>query len=294
MIDRELYLTRAWTDDPGRLERAGVPDEIEFATKPALATGMLTRALHAGVPARWVAGDEVYGADPGLRATCELARIGYVLAIGRDRRIPTAAGPIRADTLAADQPRWAWQRLSAGPGAKGQRYYDWAWIDHTDPAHRDDPLDHQRWSLLIRRNRSTGELAFYRCYSPDTVPLRELVRVAGRRWSIEEAFPASKGLTGLDEHQTRRWTSWQRWTLLAMLAHALLAVITAQDRITDPHTTTGVIALTCNETRRLLVRLVIDPARNLACARTWSRWRRRHQHHSRTAHYARRDDYQRP
>jgi SRSO17 transposase len=229
MIDRELYLPQSWAEDPDRLDEAGVPAEIGFLTKPALATGMLTRALRGGVPARWLAGDEVYGADPGLRAECERNRIGYVLAIGCDRRIPTDAGPQRADELAAGLPRWAWQRLSAGTGAKGERYYDWAWIDHTDHAHRDDPLDTQRWSLLIRRHRHTGELAFYRCYTPEPVPLRELVRVAGRRWTIEEAFQAGKGLAGMDEHQVRRWTSWRRWTLLAMLAHALLAVLAANE-----------------------------------------------------------------
>ena len=96
MIDRELYLPRCWTDDPDRLAEAGVPAGIEFATKPALATGMLTCAPRAGVSARWVTADEVYGADPGLRAECELAGLGYVLAIGCDRRIPTAAAWDRA------------------------------------------------------------------------------------------------------------------------------------------------------------------------------------------------------
>ena len=90
MIDRELYLPQSWTDDPERCAQAGVPDDIEFLTKPALATGMICRALDAGVPARWVAGDEVYGADPALRHELELRRVGYVLAIGCDRRVPTA------------------------------------------------------------------------------------------------------------------------------------------------------------------------------------------------------------
>src|SRR5215212_6028748 len=61
MIDRELYLPTSWTGDPDRLAEAGVPEGIEFLTKPALAAGMLTRALRAGVPARQVTGDEVYG-----------------------------------------------------------------------------------------------------------------------------------------------------------------------------------------------------------------------------------------
>src|SRR4051812_9775198 len=134
LIDRELYLPKSWTDDPARCAAAGVPADVGFATKPALATAMLTGALDAGVPAGWVAGDEVYGADPDLRAQLEARRVGYVLAVAGNRRLPTAAGPIRADVLAAALPAWAWQRLSAGAGAKGQRYYDWACIDLPAPA----------------------------------------------------------------------------------------------------------------------------------------------------------------
>jgi SRSO17 transposase len=76
IIDRELYVPRSWTGDQDRRQDAGIPEQVEFATKPALATGMIRRALDAGVPAGWVAGDEVYGADPGLRAELEAKAIG--------------------------------------------------------------------------------------------------------------------------------------------------------------------------------------------------------------------------
>ena len=84
------------------------------------------------------------------------------------------------------------------------------------------------------------------------MPLHDLVRVAGRRWTIEESFQATKTLAGLDQHQVRRWTSWQRWTILAMPACAFLAVVTATERAENP-TPQGVslIALTCNEIRHL-------------------------------------------
>jgi SRSO17 transposase len=88
--------------------------------------------------------------------------------------------------------------------------------------------------VLIRRNDTTGELAYHRCYSPQLVPLSTLVSVAGQRWRIEESFQAAKSLTGLDQHQVRRWTSWHRWTTLAMLAHAFLAVATAHERRQTP------------------------------------------------------------
>ncbi|MBK3580460.1 hypothetical protein JHN63_43085 [Streptomyces sp. MBT65] len=80
----------------------------------------------------------------------------------------------------------------------------------------DDQPGHRH--LLVRRNRNSGELAFYHCYSAAPVPLATLVRVAGRRWTVEETFQAAKGLAGLDEPQVRRWTSWHRWVTLAMLA----------------------------------------------------------------------------
>jgi SRSO17 transposase len=71
LIDRELYLPESWTCDPARCAAAGIPGDVTFATKPQLALRMITRALDAGTPAGWVSGDEVYGADPQLRAGLE-------------------------------------------------------------------------------------------------------------------------------------------------------------------------------------------------------------------------------
>jgi SRSO17 transposase len=87
VVDRELYLPRAWTDDPVRCRAVGVPYEVGFATKPELATAMTCRALDAGVPAAWVSGDAVSGNSPGLRAELEARQLGYVLAVARDHRV---------------------------------------------------------------------------------------------------------------------------------------------------------------------------------------------------------------
>lgn len=122
-------------------------------------------------------------------------------------------------------------------------------------------------------------------YRPPTWSVMELVRVTGRRWTVEESFQAGKELAGLDEHQVRRWTSWRRWTLLAMAAHVLLAVIAAHEH-TDRPAPAELIALTCNEIRRLLTLLVIEPARTVACPETWPNWRGHH-HHARISHYQR-------
>jgi SRSO17 transposase len=278
LIDRELYLPGSWTGDKARCAAAGIPDGTAFATKPGLARAMIARALDAGTPAAWVTGDEVYGADPHLRADLERRRTGYVLAVAASCQVRTAAGACQVRTIAARLPRRAWQRYSAGPGAKGHRYYDWAWaaIDPGRPGHR---------HLLIRRSRRTGELAFYRCYSPRPVPLAILVKVAGIRWTTEENFQAGKGLAGLDEHQVRRWASWYRWTTLAMLALAFLSIAAATEHASPPPA--DQIPLTRNEIAALFSTLTIDPAKDTRHRLRWSTWRRRCQHRAKTCHYQR-------
>ncbi|WP_406048705.1 IS701 family transposase [Kribbella sp. NBC_00889] len=284
-IDRALYLPKSWTMDPERCRAAGEPGDTRFATKPALAREMITRALDAAVPASWVAGDEVHGGDSKLRIALQERAIGYVLAVACDHQITTPAGKHPAKTLARRRPSRTWNRLSAGVGAKGHRWYDWALIDiAVADAEGGGTVGGQ--ALLVRRSISTGELAFYRCYTPTPVPLATLVAVAGRRWTIEESFQAGKGLTGLDEHQIRRWTSWHRWTILAMLAHAFLAVMTATARAETP-SPQGLIALTANEIRHLFTRLLNHTQHGIRHLLHWSRWRRRHQARARDSHHRR-------
>ena len=280
LIDRELYLPRSWTADPDRCRAAGIPDDTGFATKPQLARRMIERVIAAGVPFGWFAADEAYGDNGTLRAWLEDAQVRYVLAVSRDHRVPAGAGrAVRADALAARLPKRAWQRLSAGKGAKGERYYDWAWITITGSA------PGCRW-LLIRRHPRTGELAFYRCYAPQPVTLTTLVKVAGARWTIEENFQAGKGLTGLDEHQVRSWTSWHRWVTLAMLASAFLTVAAAAERTRNP-CPDGQIPLTRNEIASLFTHLITRPADDTRHRLHWSAWRRRHQHRAQACHYQR-------
>jgi SRSO17 transposase len=279
LVDRELYLPRSWAGDPARCRAAGIPEGTVFATKPKLARVMIARALDAGTPAGWVAADEVYGADPGLRADLERRGVGYVLAVARTHRVVTGAGSCQAGQIAARLPRSAWQRYSAGQGAKGYRYYHWAWVAI-------GPGQPGRHGLLIRRNHRTRELAFYRCYASRHVPLATLVKVAGRRWTTEENFQASKGLTGLDEHQVRRWASWYRWTTLAMLASAFLTIAAVTEHARSPEPA-GQIPLTRNEIAHLFASLITQPARDTQHRLRWSTWRRRHQHRAKTCHYQR-------
>ncbi|MER5996098.1 hypothetical protein ABT157_35520 [Streptomyces viridosporus] len=217
----------------------------------------------------------------------EARGLGYVLAVACSTRVRINQGrtTARADTVPDRLPATAWHRQSCGAGAKGPRYYDWAWIETGTGGGR---------YLLIRRNPDSGELAFYLCWSPKQVPLSELVRVAGTRWCIEECFQAAKGQVGLDHYQVRHWTAWHRHITLAMLALAFLAVLAADatparpaqpDR---PVRSTGPIDLTVPEIRHLLRSLLSSPSTSVSRLLHWSSWRRDHQAAARRSHYRRR------
>jgi len=203
-----------------------------------------------------------------------------VLAVASNHQVITAAGKFTAAELAARFRKSSWQIRSAGAGSKGPRWYSWAFtpIIEAGPG--------QRW-LLLRRNDSTGELAFYRSFCPNLVPLRQLIRVAGWRWKIEESFQTAKGQAGLDEHQVRRWCSWHRWVTLAMAAMAFLAVVTAAEHDQSPHTG-ELIPLTLNELRHLFDALTAGAIATTARLISWSIWRRKHQYQARLSHYHRR------
>jgi SRSO17 transposase len=229
LLDRELYLPKSWTDDRDRCREAGVPDDVQFATKAELARLMLGRALDAGVPAAWVTADEVCGRDGRFRDWLEQRRTGYVVAVAGNQAVPGSSGASRADVLAAHAPDQAWQRRSCGKGSKGPRVYDWAAA--TLPEDGTEPPGWSRY-LLARRSLTTNakgehELAYYLCAAPAGTADEELIRVAGSRWAIEECFQAAKNETGLDQYQVRRYDAWYRHVTLAMLAHAYLAVTAA-------------------------------------------------------------------
>jgi SRSO17 transposase len=209
LLDRELYVPQEWTDDRERCRQAGIPDERRFATKPQLARQMLERALGAGVLAKWVTGDSVYGDDRRLRMWLEAQPQGW-----QQRQVKT--------TLAA-LPEAGWTRLSAGDGAKGPRWDDWCWLALADPV---EP-HWRRWLLVRRRVSEPTELRAYVVFAPAATTLEEVVRVAGTRWTIESCIEAAKGEVGLDHYEVRSWIGWYRHITLAMWALALLAVMRA-------------------------------------------------------------------
>ena len=123
-IDRALYLSKAWTSDPARMAAAHVPTGTAFATKPALAVQMITRAIAADVPFSWVAADSVYGVGD-IEQALRRAGKGYVLGVNANHHFGSWAGkpPVAgtADEIAQSLDLSAWAAAVGGRGNQGRQ-----------------------------------------------------------------------------------------------------------------------------------------------------------------------------
>ena len=291
ILAARLYVPQGWAEDQERRRAAGIPDDLTFKTKPALAAKIVTQLRAEGRCPPWVTGDEVYGRDARLRSVLEAQGTGYVLKIPCSFRVTLPSGQkVRADHAARLVPARAWQTASAGHGSKGERDYGWAWLATASARHH----------LLIRRNlHDPTELAYFYCHVPAgrACSFTTLIRVAGRRWPVEEDFALGKSWFGLADSQARRYTAITRHLALAMAALAVCAVTAAlaRERTSTlarlpgspddlPPEDPGLIPLTAAEIRRVF-NLITRTWQTIRHYLHWSWWRRRHQARARWFHH---------
>jgi SRSO17 transposase len=291
IIAARLYVPKGWADDRDRCRAAGIPGDLSFKTKPQLAAEIVTQLLAEGRCPPWVTGDEVYGRDATLRSVLEEQRTGYVLKIPCSFRVTLPAGQkVRADHAARLVPTRAWQTASAGHGSKGERDYGWAWLATASGRHH---------MLIRRRLRDPADLAFFYCHVPAgrACSFTTLIRVAGRRWPVEEDFALGKSWFGLADSQARCHTAITRHLALAMAALAVCATTAALARprtsaLARPPTSPddlppqdpGLIPLTAAEIKRVF-NLLTRTWQTIRHYLHWSWWRRRHQARARWFHH---------
>ncbi|MEE4235475.1 MAG: IS701 family transposase [Anderseniella sp.] len=247
-LDRCLYLPEEWCNDSERRERAKVPEDVVFQTKPEQAMAMLEHAWQAGVPMRWVAGDEVYGDSTKLRDLIAGSERLYVLAVrtitpvwaerpqvvesepverGRPRKkVRLAEGEPSATTVKEVVASWSegcWQRLVVADGEKGLITYDWACQRIVEA--REGLPGPDGWLIARRSISDPTDIAYYLSNAPVDTQVLKLAQVASTRYTVEQCIEEAKGETGLDEYEVRYWHSWHRHITLSMMAHAWLASV---------------------------------------------------------------------
>ena len=220
-LDRKLYLPKEWLEDRQRCKESGIPENIEFQTKPQQALSMLQETYNAGIPFSWVTADSVYGDYRSIREWLESQDKCYVLCVSGKEYVWQGMKQVRVSSLLENLPEDIWVTHSAGDGSKGKRLYDWGMIELDSPPKGSC----RRWLLVRRSVTKTEEMRTYVCYAPSTIPLSKFIEIAGTRWKIETNFAESKSEVGLDQYEVRSYSGWYKHITLACAAHILLTVL---------------------------------------------------------------------
>lgn len=228
-----LYLPQTWAQDPTRRQRARVPAEVAFQTKPEIALALLDQARTWGVPHRCVVADADYGDNPNFLAGLEARQERYVVAVRTDFQVSmghTASTPVwRADELLHSVPRWQWRTVRWRRGTKG-------WLRKKFVAVRcwrvtSDGHCHRGWLVGERAPQGQPEeRKYYWSNLPDEATLEELAGLAHRRHAIEQFHEEAKGELGWDQYQGRLWPGFHRHAVTVMLAYSFLVWLGRQER----------------------------------------------------------------
>jgi SRSO17 transposase len=228
-----LYLPKSWAHDPERRQRARVPAEVAFQTKPEIALALLDQARAWGVPHSCVVADADYGDNPNFLAGLEARQEPYVVGVRTDFPVSIGSGATsrvwRADELLQTVPRWQWRTIRWRQGTKG-------WLRKKFVAVRgwrvtSDGRHHEGWLVGERATRGQPEERkyFWSNLPPDT-PLEELAGVAHRRHAIEQFHEEAKGEVGWDQYQGRLWPGFHRHAVAVMLAYSFLVWLELRQR----------------------------------------------------------------
>jgi SRSO17 transposase len=244
-----LYLPEAWAEDRARCAKAGVPEEVAFETKTAIALGQMRQALADGVPPGVVLGDAGYGDETAFRVGVRDLGLAYVLGIrpgtsvwrpgqaplppspwsGRGRpptRVRRSAEhqPVSVKSLAMDQPACAWRTLTWREGSQTELASRFAAL-RVRPAHRDETRAEpwpQEWLLVEWPEGEAEPTRYWLSTLPPRTALKRLVHVAKARWRIERDYQELKQEIGLGHYEGRGWRGFHHHASLCIAAYGFL------------------------------------------------------------------------
>jgi SRSO17 transposase len=229
----QLYLPKTWAYDPERRQRARVPAEIGFRTKPEIALALLDQARAWGVPHRGVIADADYADNPNFLAGWEARQESYVVGVQTDFPVSlkreTPRRVWRADELLETVPRWQWRLIRWRRGSKG-------WLHKKFVAVRcwrvTSERPHQEGWLLGERATpgQPEERKYFWSNLPADTPLEELASMAHRRHAIEQFHEEAKGELDWDQYQGRLWPGFHRHAVTVMLAYSFLVWLERRER----------------------------------------------------------------
>ncbi|MQX93517.1 IS701 family transposase [Sinorhizobium meliloti] len=245
----QLYLPESWANDAGRREKAGVPEDVIFRTKPEIALTQIRAALDAGVSPGVVLADAGYGNDTAFRTGLTEMGLTYVVGVqssirlrspgtqplppkpwsGRGRppslvRRQPGHAPVSAKELAQALPEDAWRRITWREGSKVPLASRFAAV-RDRPAHRDywrSAPRPEEWFLIEWPQGEVEPTKYWLSTLPEDTELADLVGQAKLRWRIERDYQELKQEIGLGHYEGRGWRGFHHHATLAIAAYGFL------------------------------------------------------------------------
>lgn len=235
LVDADLFLPEAWSQDRDRCREAGIPDDVAYRPKWRIALEQLDRAAANGLHLDWLTFDEYYGSKPAFLADLDRrSGLCYVGEVPRNfrclTRCPKGRRPKggwkgkRVDNLArfsATLNRQEWQGVTLARLTLA----DQEWEVRAQQVYRlgdGRPTARTYW-LLVARNVATGEVKYFVSNAPLDTPLAQLMRVAFRRWHVEHTLRVSKSEIGFGHFEGRNYGALMRHLLLCLLTLGFVA-----------------------------------------------------------------------
>ena len=238
LIDYELYMPKSWFNDSHAIlrKKCGVPEGLEFRTKNAIATEMISKATASGYfPARYVGADSSFGSDSafldslpeGLIYFADVKKNQMVFTSRPKTVVPPYSGkgkkptkglpefPPRTVAEVAQDTSLPWNNVVLGIGAKGPIITNDKFLRVVEV--RNGKPGKDVW--LYIRKLADGEIKFALCNEAADATAEELRRPALTRWAIEQCFHECKKYLGMDHYESRSWDGWRRHMLLCYIAH---------------------------------------------------------------------------
>jgi len=244
-----LYLPQEWADDQGGRKQAGVPEEIQFETKPAIALQQIRAAVEQDVPRAPVLADAGYGTDTRFREA--LSELGWSYVMGvlssvsvwkpgegpRSKREWKGTGrrtkllqrdadhqPVTSKERARGLPASAWKTVTWRQGTQYRLRSRFAAV-RVRPAHRDywrsEPPP-EEWLLIEWPGGEAEPTKYWLCTLPADTKVRDLVRLAKQRWILERDYQELKQELGLGHFEGRGWRGFHHHATLCIAAYGFL------------------------------------------------------------------------
>jgi len=244
-VGGRLYLPERWTQDRERSAAAGVPEGVEFATKPQLALAIIRQARHDGVPPAPVLGDSVYGINTEFRAGVRELGMEFFLQVdghalkGWDHEVRTEVKRVRryvrdgeppAETLAELTrriPEREWKNCSWVTAGRRTRRTRLVWrevfLQH-DLRHAGGELE-KVWLVVDWPAGDPEPYHYYLAHLHRPPTKARCLKLSRSRWHIEQYFQRSKDDLGLDHFEGRSWRGFHHHLVLSAAAYLFILVV---------------------------------------------------------------------